>query len=194
MATHRKKVKHFHEPGDFHELTFSCFRRRPLLTNDRWRSYLADSIDAANEQFRFSLTAFVFMPEHVHLLVLPLDDQPAIDRYLAAIKRPLSVHVKQDLVAGGSSLLDELTIQERPGKTAFRFWQEGPGYDHNLRTEQAILNVIDYFHANPVRRGLCRRPVDWPWSSAPWYASDRAAFRPIGPRLTPLPAEFGWRL
>jgi putative transposase len=82
-------VKHFHEPGDLHEFTFSCYQRRPLLSNDRWRRYSAESIDAASEQFRFQFIAFVFMPEHVHMLTLPLDDEPAIDRYLAAIKRPV---------------------------------------------------------------------------------------------------------
>jgi putative transposase len=31
---HTKLVKHYHDPGDFHELTFSCYRRMQLLTND----------------------------------------------------------------------------------------------------------------------------------------------------------------
>ncbi len=34
MSGHPKTVKRFHEPGDCHELTFSCDRRIPLLTND----------------------------------------------------------------------------------------------------------------------------------------------------------------
>jgi len=46
-----KRVKHYHEPGDLHELTFSCYRRMPLLTNDAWPAYLAESIDG-----RFSIT------------------------------------------------------------------------------------------------------------------------------------------
>jgi putative transposase len=25
---------------------------------------------------------------------------------------------------------------------------------------------MEYLHANPVRRGLCRYAADWPWSSA----------------------------
>ena len=43
----RKRVKHYHQPGDFHELTFSCYRRLPLLTNHQWRRWLAESIDDA---------------------------------------------------------------------------------------------------------------------------------------------------
>jgi putative transposase len=103
MAKRRKfkTIKHYHEPGDLHELTFSCYRQMKLLTNDAWRRYLAGSIDQAGEQFRFQLVAFVFMPEHVHLLVFPLDREPSIGGYLAAIKRPVSAGVKRDLLCAG---------------------------------------------------------------------------------------------
>jgi putative transposase len=194
MPTHRKLVKHFHEPGHLHAFTFSCYQRRPLLTNDRWRCYLSESIDAACEQFNFQLIAFVFMPEHVHLLTLPLDPEPAINCFLAAMKRHGAANVKRDLESTGSRLLKDLTIQEGPGKYAFRFWQEGPGYDRNLFTDKTILKTIDYIHANPVRRGLCPRAIDWPWSSARWFLSSGSHHDARHPKLTSLPAEFGLRV
>jgi REP element-mobilizing transposase RayT len=81
MATkpHRKLVKHYHEPGDLHELTFSCYLRLPLLTNDLWRSMFAEQLTTALQTPCFQLIAFVFMPEHVHLLVNPLEAEPSID-------------------------------------------------------------------------------------------------------------------
>jgi hypothetical protein len=33
--------------------------------------------------------------------------------------------------------------------------------------------VIDYIHANPMRRGLEARAEDWEWSSARWYSGLR---------------------
>ncbi len=71
MATHHKTVRRAHEPGDCHEMTFSCYRRMPLLTNDEWRRMLAESVERAIQGHDFRLVAFVFMPEHVHLLVYP---------------------------------------------------------------------------------------------------------------------------
>jgi hypothetical protein len=32
IMAHRKTVRHFHEVGYLHELTFSCYRSMPLLT------------------------------------------------------------------------------------------------------------------------------------------------------------------
>ena len=172
VAGHRKTIRHVHEPGDFHEFTFSTYRRRPLLTNDDWRERLARRVDEAGEETRIRLVAFVFMPEHLHLLTFPLDAEPRLSLYLARIKQPLSKEIKDVLVSRGSRLLKSLTVRERPGKTCFRFWQEGPGYDRNLRTPDAIRGSIDYIHENPVTRKLCRRAVDWKWSSARYYLSE----------------------
>ena len=185
-----KTVKHYHEPGDLHELTFSCYRQIKLLTNDAWRGYLARSIDEAGEQFRFNLVAFVLMPEHVHLLVFPLDEKPAIDGYLAAVKRPVSGAVKRDLQRTGSPLLKRLTVPERPGKFSFRFWQEGPGYDRNLQQAKTVMSSIDYLHMNPVRRKLVTKTRLWKWSSARFYDSDGLEQDSDLPRITPMPAEF----
>jgi len=136
------------------------------------------------------LTAFVFMPEHVHLLVYPIQQGLKVDKLLFAIKRPFSFRVKQQLVDAGDSLLQRLTIRQRPGKTTFRFWQEGPGYDRNIRTEKALLSAIDYVHLNPVRRGLVERATDYQWSSARWYASDGQEVDPRLPKLSAVPPEW----
>ena len=190
MPSHRKNVKHYHESGDCHELTFSCYQRLPLLTNDDWRRQLCVSIDRALSRYSFRLVAFVLMPEHVHLLVYPTIAQPEIDSFLSAVKRPYSFRIKQLLVKGNSPLLEQLTISERPGKMTFRYWQEGPGYDRNLSGEKATLAAIDYIHQNPVRRGLVTQARDWKWSSARWYESDAQLVDPDLPTIHGLPWEF----
>jgi putative transposase len=102
---HRKTIKHYHEPGDFHELTFSCYRQMPLLTNDAWRAHFARGLDAALEAEAFHLVAFVLMPEHVHLLVWPTHPDATaecISRFLAAVKVYASQQVKADLERSGN--------------------------------------------------------------------------------------------
>jgi putative transposase len=188
---HRKLVKHYHEPGDFHEFTFSCYRRLKLLTNDTYRTWLARSIDEAAAQVQFELVAFVFMPEHVHLLVWPTRSDTTVDDiswFLAAVKRPVSVKVKEHLQSINGQLLDRLTIRTRPGTTAFRFWQEGPGYDRNLKTENAVTASIEYIHHNPVTRKLVKNIAQWKWSSARWYLSDRSLVDPDLPTIHGPPA------
>ena len=78
-------------------------------------------------------------------------------------------HVFHLLVAVQSPLLRRLSVRERPGKHCFRCWQEGPGYDRNINSVEALQASLNYIHMNPVRRGLCEKPTDWPWSSARYY-------------------------
>lgn len=167
---HRKQVRHFDEPGHFHELTFSCFHRLPLLTNDVWRILLGRRIDQAAGKWGFGVAAFVYMPEHVHLLVYPNSNESRVHHLLKGIEQPFSKEIRRLLRASGSRLIERLTVQERPGKTTFRFWQEGGGYDRNLTSPTSILAAIDYIHLNPVRRGLVRSAIDWRWSSCRFYA------------------------
>ena len=108
----------------------------------------------------------------MHLLVVPTSSEPQIDHYLALIKQPFSKSIKERLLSTKSPLVDRLTVQERPGKSCFRFWQEGPGYDRNLNTPASLEASIDYIHQNPVRRGLVTRAIDWKWSSASWFLLD----------------------
>lgn len=191
MGTQKyKTIKHYHEPGDLHELTFSCYRRITLLTNNAICEKFAREIDAAGEQWRMPLMAFVFMPEHVHLLIRPLDDKPAIDKYLQAIKLPVSVYQKAQLIAHRSPLLKRLTVPSGVDQGQFRFWQEGPGYDRNLRTCQAVRSSLNYIHENPWKRKLVQSIIDWRWSSAKYYVTDGQHFDPLLPKITPLPREF----
>ena len=63
MKRSRKRVRHFHERGQLHEFTFSCYHRRPLDQR------LFGAVDCpapwggANSTWRWELVAFVFMPE-----------------------------------------------------------------------------------------------------------------------------------
>ena len=159
MESHRKKLKRGHEPGHFHELTFSCYRRKPLLTNEAWRRELPSLIDAACAEAALDSNAFVFIPEHIHLLIYPKTEKPRIGRFVARFKQLFSRHVREILVANHWRLFADLTIRERPGKACFRFWQEGGGFDRNLYNPEAIEACINYIHLNPVNRGLCQRAI-----------------------------------
>ncbi|MFG0334196.1 MAG: transposase [Maioricimonas sp. JB049] len=187
---HRKRIKHYHEPGHVHELTFSCYRQMKLLTNDIWRRMLAESLDRATHRHRYRLIAFVFMPEHVHIIVFPERDASGIPQLLNAIKRPFSFRVRKLLEENASSLRERLTVRQRPGVETFRFWQEGPGYDRNITSPGTLTKAIDYVHENPVRRKLCERAVDWKWSSARQFLLPESPRKQDLPRLGQLPADW----
>mgnify|MGYP003630057723 CR=1 FL=1 len=190
MSRNQKQIRHYHEPGDCHELTFSCYQNKPLLTNAVWNQMLCQSIDRALVRYDFGLIAFVIMPNHLHLLIYPKQQECQIDRFLFAIKRPFSYRIKELLIEADDPLLGELTIRDRPGNTVFRFWQEGAGYDRNLSSQKAVEASIHYFHLNPVRKKLVDQCHDWKWSSASWYESEGQIIDSNLPVISGLPWDY----
>ena len=170
---HRKLVKHIDRPGRARGLTFSCYRRFPLLNDNDHKLLLTEAIDRAISGHGFQLVGFVYMPEHVHLIVLPIRQNAGVSGLLKAIKRPHSFRVKQRMRQSNDPWLGRLTVQERPGKAVFRFWQEGSGYDRDIVSGRYLEKAVEYLHANPVRRGLCPRPEEWRWSSWHHYQGER---------------------
>ena len=184
---HRKTVQHFNVGGHAHLLTFSCYHRMPLLTNDTWRTWLSVGIDRTLEKQDFMLIAFVYMPEHLHLLIWPRNEDYKMDSLLFAIKRPFSYKVKTALQDSSSPLLKTLTIRDRPGSTSFRFWQEGPGHDRNLISVENCIKAAEYIHNNPVRRRLCSGPDQYRWSSWKFYHQPEKYNDPALPRVHGFP-------
>ena len=167
---HRKKRKAIDEPGHAHFLTFSCWKRFPLLSKDRARQWLIEAMESSRQKLNLAIWAYVIMPEHVHVLILPREKVYEMRRVLAAFKSSVSRAAKSYLQkTGQTQWLARLTTRHGD-REVFRFWQPGGGYDTNLWNDRPIEQVIDYIHANPVRRGLVERPTDWKWSSARAYA------------------------
>jgi putative transposase len=165
----RKNVRHFDEPGDAHFLTFSCYRRMPLLGKERTCRWLIDAVQAARQKHQFDLWGWVIMPEHVHLLVWPKQTNSRVRAILADIKRPVGQEAIVWLEANHPEFLARLTVCNR-NRTYRRFWQAGPGQDRNVFDPNAAHQIVEYIHNNPVRRGLVSEPDQWFWSSAADWA------------------------
>ena len=162
---HRKRVRTYNVPGHLHFLTFSCYRRMPLLSNETWLGWLGAAVRTACQDFDFALWAYVFMPEHVHLLVKPRKVLYDVSKFRKSLKQSASKRIVNHLQKCRSALLGRLRVQERPGKECFRFWQEGPGHDKNLWSMEKAVEKAKYCHRNPVERKLVASPEQWRWSS-----------------------------
>jgi putative transposase len=171
----RKQRRRYHEFGDARELTFSCYKGYAFLARDRTRIWFLEALQEARQAWPVDLWAYVLMPEHVHLLVWPrAPGERIVSGFLQAVKEPIARRAIAYLERHAPAWLPRLTIREGK-RTRRRFWQPGGGYDRNVAEAVALRAMIDYLHANPVRRGLVERAEDWEWSSARWYAGIRPA-------------------
>ena len=157
------------QSGCAHELTFSCYNGKPLLADDRSREFMVDALARARQTHDFELWAYVIMPEHAHVLLLPRRADYRIAAILKSIKRSVARRAMRQLRASAPNALEAFRVMRPSGRVEFRFWQQGGGYDRNLINTDAAWAAVEYIHLNPVRRGLADAPADWRWSSARWY-------------------------
>jgi putative transposase len=165
--------------NDARFLTFSCFGRLPLFGNSQIRDAFAERIAWARGHYGFRLIAWVIMPEHVHLFLAARPtgrpDGGTVDQISWGLKKPFSDRV----LARWRELRAPVLERVKGDDGAEHFWLPGGGFDRNVRTDDEFNNTVSYTHWNPVTRGLVRRPVDWAWSSARWYAGVREGQIPI---------------
>jgi putative transposase len=140
--------KRYQNSGSLHFITFSCYRRQPLLRTPGAPEMFEQALEEARVKYGFFVYGYVVMPEHVHLLV----SEPERHTLATAIKA-----IKQ-------------SVARRQVKTGEHFWQ-GRYYDFNVGTAQKKVEKLKYIHRNPIHRGLVARPEDWPWSSYRNYAT-----------------------
>ncbi|MGB6191017.1 MAG: transposase [Terracidiphilus sp.] len=138
-----KRIR-YQQTGDFHLLTFSCYRRRANLSSVAAMDLFEDALERVRLRYRFVVSGYVVMPEHVHLLVNEPFRAP-LSKAIQALK--LSVTMRN---------------RERP------FWQ-AHYYDFNVSTHEKFVEKLRYIHRNPVVRGLVAKPEDWLWSSFRHY-------------------------
>jgi putative transposase len=166
-----KRCQRWNTPGHAHALTFSCYRQRQLLLEDRFCRYLVDAINAARTAHEFDLWAYVFMPEHVHLLLCPRREDYSISRILQAIKQPVSRKALAFLREHRPSDMERLATGQRTRPC--RFWRKGGGYDRNITRVATLVETVHYIHNNPVRRGLVQTAAQRRYSSAAqWQGID----------------------
>jgi len=161
----RNRLQRLYGRGDLHFITFSCYRRRPLLGTPRARHQFVKILDQVRARHHFQLIGYVVMPEHVHLL-LSEPERGSPSKVLQVLKQGVSRALRKRPRKSSSAQLTLRFAPAQPGAPAF--WQRR-FYDFNVWSEKKLKEKLDYMHRNPVERKLVLHPQDWAWSSWSHY-------------------------
>jgi putative transposase len=110
-----------------------------------------------------SLAGYVLMPSHVHLLV-GLPEISNLSKFIQTFKSMSSRRIKK------IDLPDYRDIFYQDGK--FRLWK--PRFDDLIiNSEKQFRIKLEYIHNNPVKAGLVDNPMEWIYSSAVDWTTNR---------------------
>ena len=163
-------LKRFYGKGHLHFITFSCYRRLPLLKNARARDIFVKELGKIRGEMGFQLIGYVVMPEHVHLLMSePRQGTPST--MLQKLKLRVARKLRRRRRSANAAQL-RLPFEET-GEPLRALWQ-ARFYDFNVYTKRKKAEKLNYMHANPVVRGLVEHPKDWRWSNWSFYHGGEA--------------------
>jgi putative transposase len=159
-----KLIRHYGR-GHLHFITFTCYRRLPLLRSVRSRNVFAQILGETRDHYGFSLVGYVVMPEHIHLLI----SEPAKGTPSTVIQ-VLKQRVSRRLRRKRRTLAGQLSLNFASGDASLpRFWQRR-FYDFNVWSLKKRVEKLHYMHMNPLKRKLVDHPRDWPWSCFSFYS------------------------
>jgi putative transposase len=146
MSVIRYPQRHAHniptwvKSGSTFHIRISIDRQEsPSLIEPHMATALLDSARFYHARRRWNCRLFLLMPDHLHaLLAFPFDRD--MGRVLASWEGYQTKHLHI-------------------------CWQ-GNYFDHRIRDHHQLSEKAAYIRLNPVRKGLCAQPEDWPWAIA----------------------------
>ena len=143
-------IRRCFQPNEIVFMTHVTYKRMPVLVENS--GMLHRALEIIENKSGVQIIAWVFLPDHFHLLV----DVGDVDISRLMTKAKLSFSAKYRKSKGIKS-----------GRIwQYRFW------DHIIRDNNDMKHHFDYIHYNPVKHDYVRRPGDWELSSFNKYLTE----------------------
>jgi putative transposase len=154
----RLDLEVYRQPGRFF-VTINTEGRRSWLTESAVAKHCIEELGAACARYDFDLLAYCVMPDHMHVLVSGEGGSDLIG-LVHRFKQQTGYWFRNRAAAGGLKASPTLPSDRPP------LWQKS-FYDHVLRQDEDVGDVIRYILENPVRAGLVREAREYPfvWSA-----------------------------
>ena len=142
---------------------------KPLLQENAHKDIVIDSLRFLVKQERISMHAFVLMPNHIHLIwqIKPGHKPENVQRDFL---RFTGQQIKFFLQKNDPVFLERFRVNAKDRQ--YQLWERNP-CSKALWTTPVYLQKLQYIHDNPVKKGFCKVPEDYHYSSALFYETGK---------------------
>jgi putative transposase len=147
MYNNLMNIRRYYFPEQIVFITQVVKERKKIFNKPENIILLKKIIHNVKVLHHFSMLAYVFLPDHFHILIRPTG-QSDFSQIMHSIKLNFTRAYKHR-----SCYTDTLKLWQK------RFW------DHVIRDEKDLENHIHYIHYNPVRHGYTDDISAWEYSS-----------------------------
>ncbi len=126
--------------------------------HDRW-NIIADSLEFCRKNKGLKIYEFVFMLNHVHLIV----ESPDVSGFIRDFKQFTAKQIKKN-IQEHEPTIEKLFIDEDE-EEQFELWQK-TNLPLAIESDKFYQQKTEYIRYNPVRKNYVMQEDPWYWSSA----------------------------
>ncbi len=160
--------------GEIYFWTATIHNWHHLMEKDAYKNIVVDSLCHLSEQGKIDVSAFVIMPNHIHL-IWRINDPNGKESPESALLKYTAHQFKKKLLAETPEALEKYAVNACNKKYAF--WQRDSLPIH-LFTKAVAIQKLDYIHNNPLASHwrLAAVASDYYYSSARYYICNEKNF------------------
>jgi putative transposase len=122
-------------------VTICAKDKQEIFRNDTLNNEIINCLKEEKDKTGVKIFAYCLMPDHLHLLISPLDSTMNISKFIGSFKS------KTTRIGWKFEIGDKM-------------WQ-GRFYDHIVRRSESLKKICDYMLNNPVRKKLVENWEDY---------------------------------
>ena len=130
-------------PENFYFITTSTYARKPIFLQSEIAQIIFDSIEWLQKMKRLEWVCIQIMPDHIHM-VIKLGQEESLSKLINSFKGFTGKKITEFQHSHCS------------------IWQN-QYYDHCIRREENLNEIILYCYENPLRKGLVESSKDYPY-------------------------------
>jgi putative transposase len=138
-------------------VTMCCAGRKPILENCEIATRLTEILAKHAQTHKFAVHAYCVMPDHFHFLAAGLSEESDLLAFVKNVKQTSSAEYEKRFHGP--------------------LWQK-KFYDRILRETDNFHGAAGYIWMNPVRKGLCQDPREYPYSGS-FVCDWKSAITPV---------------
>ena len=135
--------------GAYYHILSRGNERRNIFSDNNNRVSFLETLGKMSDRFEVEVYAYVLMDNHYHLLLKT--NKPNISKSMQWF---------------GTTYTRQYNIKHKRNGHLF----QGRFKNFLIENDEYLMLLSCYIHRNPLRAGIVRRLVDYPWSSYPIYA------------------------
>jgi len=160
------------EPGIPYFITFTVIEWLNVFTRMQYMHILWDSLQYCRKEKGMKLYGFVFMTNHLHLIISADREEIKLWQIIRDFKKFTAQKMIQAMQKEENRrwILDVMKAagMKNNANTQYQFWIQDDGAEE-IQSDKFFLQKLNYIHQNPVRAEIVTDACGYAWSSARLY-------------------------